>query len=141
MASSPLALKISAFNPYSLLHIPLYGVLTFLLYFSFSPVKFRYRFSRKKNNPLVQPHGTWQNTEVDTKTQRLKDRMAFVVPGIIGLVVAVADEWHQSFVPSRDASLSDVFLDIAGIVLVLFLMRIGMSRSGLTERPKDTKTL
>jgi VanZ family protein len=35
-ANSPMISTISLFNPYSLLHVPLYGILAFLLYFSFN---------------------------------------------------------------------------------------------------------
>ncbi len=45
----------------------------------------------------------------------------FFVAGIIALAVAIADEIHQSFIPTRDASILDVFLDFVGIALVLFL--------------------
>jgi VanZ family protein len=33
----------------------------------------------------------------------------------------VFDEWHQSFVPGRYASLTDVALDVAGAVLGIWL--------------------
>ena len=42
--------------------------------------------------------------------------------GVIGLVVggyAASDEWHQSFVPGRSASVGDFLLDCAGIALAL----------------------
>lgn len=35
------------------------------------------------------------------------------------LVYGISDEWHQSFVPARDASLSDVINDMAGAVTFL----------------------
>ena len=45
----------------------------------------------------------------------------------------IFDEWHQSFVPGRYASLTDVTLDIAGAVLGIWLAaRIG-SRAGTVE--------
>jgi len=44
----------------------------------------------------------------------------FLVVGIITLIVAIADEIHQAYVPGRDASITDVLLDLAGIILVLF---------------------
>jgi len=42
--------------------------------------------------------------------------------GVIGVIAggyAASDEWHQSFVPGRSASVGDFLLDCAGIVLVL----------------------
>jgi len=43
-----------------------------------------------------------------------------LVVGIIALIVAIADEIHQAYVPGRDASVIDVLLDVIGIILVLF---------------------
>jgi VanZ family protein len=40
----------------------------------------------------------------------------------IALIVAVADEIHQAYVPGRDASITDVLLDLFGIILVLFFV-------------------
>jgi hypothetical protein len=37
-ADSSVVSTLAAFNPYSLLHIPLYGILTVLLIFSFMPL-------------------------------------------------------------------------------------------------------
>jgi len=36
---------------------------------------------------------------------------------LVGIGYAVGDEWHQSFVPVRDASFFDVLLDAAGIAV------------------------
>ena len=44
----------------------------------------------------------------------------FLVVGFIALGVGIADEIHQAYVPGRDASLTDVLLDLLGIILVLF---------------------
>ena len=44
------------------------------------------------------------------------------ISGVISLIVGIADEIHQSFIPTRDASIIDVFLDGVGIVLTLFLI-------------------
>lgn len=38
----------------------------------------------------------------------------FVIGFMIALVFGIFDEWHQSFVPGRYASLTDVVLNIAG---------------------------
>jgi VanZ family protein len=39
----------------------------------------------------------------------------------IALLYAASDEWHQSFVPSRDGTLHDVIIDGAGAGLGLLL--------------------
>ena len=88
--------NLAPFNPYSLLHIPLYAILTFLLIFSVSPLK-----SNQINQRKI---------------------LKFLFPGLTALVVAIADEIHQSFIPNRDASITDVFLDFVGIILALLLI-------------------
>lgn len=97
LADSPVVSSLASFNPYSLLHIPVYGVLAFLLVFSISPVKINLaRQNRRRNH--------------------------FLVAGLIALGVAIADEFHQSFIPSRTASISDIVLDLIGIILALLLI-------------------
>ena len=102
-AGSPVVERLGQFNPYSLLHIPLFGILTLLLIFS----KWSSIFTNRGN----------PNNSIDPTNS---SNMA--VAGIIALVVAIADEIHQSFIPSRDASVGDVFLDLIGVLLALSLM-------------------
>lgn len=40
----------------------------------------------------------------------------------IAVVYAALDEWHQSFVPSRQGSVVDVMIDTAGAVLALVFL-------------------
>lgn len=96
LADSPMLAKLSSLNPYSLLHIPLYGVLSILLLFSITPNK-------------------------TIRTQQINRRNHFLVAGLIALGVAIADEYHQSFISGRTASINDVVLDLIGIVSCLFL--------------------
>jgi VanZ family protein len=98
-AGSPVVERLGQFNPYSLLHIPLYVILTLLLIFS----KWSSIFTNR-GNPANSTNSS-----------------SLVVAGIIALVVAIADEIHQSFIPFRDASVTDVFLDLTGISLVLIV--------------------
>jgi VanZ family protein len=50
-----------------------------------------------------------------------------MIAGTLGIAYGASDEWHQSFVPLRDASLGDWIYDAAGVVvgvtLVWTLMR------------------
>lgn len=39
------------------------------------------------------------------------------------------DEWHQSFVPGRSASIGDFLLDLVGIVGILLILRLGPFRA------------
>lgn len=49
---------------------------------------------------------------------------------ILCAAYAVSDEWHQSFVPGRDASVFDLFVDTAGAALgtVVFARRSNRAR-------------
>jgi hypothetical protein len=117
-ADSSVVSYLAAFNPYSLLHIPLYGILTILIIFSFFPLRLNgnalnaHNASNEPNDPNASAH-----SRINTYT-----RVRFLISGFIALIVAIADEIHQSFIPTRDASFTDVFLDFVGIILALFLI-------------------
>lgn len=93
LANSPVVQHVSVFNPYSLLHIPLYGLLSFLLFCSLQ-------------NPL----------------NSLK-RKTWLLTALIAGVVSVLDEINQSLLPNREGSLGDVLLDLSGILLVLLIIK------------------
>jgi VanZ family protein len=44
-----------------------------------------------------------------------KRRSTLLMTIVIGTIYALSDEWHQSFVPGRDASFWDALFDAAGI--------------------------
>jgi len=93
LADSPAASQMGQFNPYSLLHIPLYGVLTGLLLLAIA--------SRPGTNFAFRYHAAaW-----------------------MALAVGILDEYHQTFIPTREASVGDVFLDLLGVVLMVILAR------------------
>jgi len=106
LADSPMVSDLAPFNPYSFLHIPLYGILTFLLILSnWSSIFFN------RGNP--------------TNSTNPSNSSNHFIAGIIALVVAIADEIHQAYIPSRNASIIDVLLDIIGIILcIVFVKRI-----------------
>jgi hypothetical protein len=107
LADSHVVSELAPFNPYSLLHIPLYGILTVLLIFSFLPLNFKSNVTNVLNEHNASTH------------QRINALARILVAGFIALIVAIADEIHQSFIPTRDASITDVFLDCVGITLAL----------------------
>ena len=115
LAGSPVVRTLSEFNPYSLLHIPLYGIMTLLLVFSLVPIPtgFRYGSMQSESDP-ARPRSRG--------TVGLKLRL--VVAGAIAWVVGILDEIHQLSVPNRDASAGDVVLDMVGIALALLLCLI-----------------
>ena len=116
-ADSSVISDLSKFNPYSLLHIPLYGILTVLLILSIAPMKLRVNRSDDSRNLLNSSNPT--NSINSSNPINLKTH--FLLPGGIALIIAIADEIHQAYVPGRDASVTDVLLDFIGIALVLFL--------------------
>ena len=108
-ADSPIVEELSAFNPLSLLHIPLYGVLTLLLMFS----KLTFEFFNQTNQA---------NSTSPINPINPINPISFLIPGLIAFIVAIADEIHQAYIPGRDASIIDVILDLSGIVLVLIVI-------------------
>ena len=111
-ASSKVVSDLAQFNPMSLLHIPLYGILAGLLFFSFFPIKtFWQKIRRGRINPGE-----------DSPDEPKKPFIAFWATGMIACAVAIFDEYHQSFIPTRDGSLGDVLLDMVGISLLLLII-------------------
>ena len=47
----------------------------------------------------------------------------FLISAILIVVYALLDEYHQAFVPSRTASIFDSFIDMAGGITALILVR------------------
>jgi hypothetical protein len=112
-ADSSVVSTLATFNPYSLLHIPLYGILTVLLIFSFIPIT---QLSVNSLNQINQINLSREMRSLFHWDQR----NFYLLPGSIALIVAIADEIHQTYIPGRDASATDVLLDLVGIILVLF---------------------
>ena len=131
LADSPMVSDVAPFNPYSLLHIPLYGILTLLLILSF-PTQ-RKRFVNPTNS------GNSTNSINSINPSNLSN---YFVAGIIALVVAIADEIHQAYIPNRNASVIDVFLDVVGIVLcILVIQRVRRKHGSLKELSIFSKRL
>ena len=112
LAESPVAKTLSEFNPYSLLHIPLYGIMTFLLVFSIVPIPQGFKVGSIQL-------GSDSARSRSRDTVGLKFRL--FIAGAIALAVGILDEVHQLYVPGRDGSAGDVVLDLVGIALVLVL--------------------
>jgi len=112
LAGSPVVDTLSEFNPYSLLHIPLYGILAFVLIFSMVPI------TRGFKEASIQPNS--DSAKPRSKgTVGLKVRL--FIAGGIALAVGILDEVHQLSVPRREGSVSDIVLDMVGIALALLL--------------------
>lgn len=46
----------------------------------------------------------------------------------LSLLYAISDEWHQTFVPTRQGSVRDVAIDTAGAVIALLIIRLRTRR-------------
>jgi hypothetical protein len=125
LAASPVVDTLSEFNPYSLLHIPLYGILACLLVFSMVPIPWGVKVSIQPGNDSMRLPSE--------ETSGLKLR--FFIAGGIALAVAIFDEIYQLYVPGRDGSATDVVLDLAGIAIALYLC----SRLFKTQTSKQTR--
>jgi VanZ family protein len=53
-------------------------------------------------------------------------RYAFFMTLLIGSCYGVSDEWHQSFIPGRVASIWDVLADAVGVAAAVLTYRITM---------------
>ena len=129
LADSPMIADVAPFNPYSLLHIPLYGMLTLLLILAnWSSVFVKRSNSTNSTNSTnsIDPTNS-KNPMNPTNSRNL------VAAGIIALVVAIADEIHQAYLPNRNASIIDVFLDIIGIILCMLIIKRIEHRSGFLK--------
>jgi len=120
LADSPIVSSLAPFNPYSLLHIPLYGILTLLLILSTLPFKINLNSPNQINLSREMRPALWSVYSMGSLFHW--DQInRFLIAGLIALGVAIVDEIHQSFIPGRDASIIDVFLDLIGITFILFL--------------------
>ena len=53
----------------------------------------------------------------------MASRKALIASAIIGVLYAISDEYHQTFVPLRDGRVRDVVIDSIGIFLMYLFLR------------------
>ncbi|MBN1408142.1 MAG: VanZ family protein [Calditrichaceae bacterium] len=53
-----------------------------------------------------------------------KIKYPIIIAVVIGFIFAVTDEWHQSFVPGRDADVIDVIADLFGLIVSANLYKL-----------------
>ena len=123
LAGSPVAETLSEYNPYSLLHIPLYGILTLLLAFSVVPIR---------GWPKPPSIRQIRNSNVPGARARAGLKLPLFIVGGIAFAVGILDEVHQLYVPGRDASVGDIGLDFVGIVLALIFL-FGLFGTGVLQ--------
>lgn len=67
----------------------------------------------------------------------IKQRWIFLFSGLIAIVYAMLDEWHQTFVPGRTGHWEDALIvDGMGVVLGLLIMLL---RRGILHRYRQIK--
>lgn len=93
LGDSAVVNRISNFNPYSLLHIPLYGILSTFIFLSLQDQR------------------------------KPKGKRSYLLTALIAGAVGIMDETYQSLLPQREASAGDVLLDLGGIFLALFIIK------------------
>ena len=121
LADSSAITSLADFNLYGLLHIPLYGLLTLLLFYSMVPL-------------TPQPKEPGIPACCDARVRNIKGviepsviagyrlSIRLLTVGFISLVVAIADEIHQAYIPGREAAITDVLLDLLGISFALLFI-------------------
>ena len=68
-------------------------------------------------------------------TYKIHLKYKFLISILVGLIYASSDEIHQSFIPGRTASIIDVGIDTAGVLLGIILVLIIISvYKALTEK-------
>ena len=68
-------------------------------------------------------------------TYEIHLKYKFLISILVGLIYAISDEIHQSFIPGRTASVIDVGIDTLGVVLGIILVLIIISvYKALTEK-------
>ncbi len=53
----------------------------------------------------------------------LEKKKIFIIAFVISVAYAVSDEFHQTFVPTREGKLRDIFIDLAGISIMYIYIR------------------
>ncbi|MGD9684376.1 MAG: VanZ family protein [Candidatus Obscuribacterales bacterium] len=48
----------------------------------------------------------------------------FIIPSVISVLYAMSDEFHQTFVAGRSASLSDVLVDATGVLMAVIALKL-----------------
>lgn len=93
LADSQVVNHLSHFNPFSLLHIPLYGVLALLIFPAL----------QARNKPIA--------------------KTSYLLTALIAGTVGIMEETYQSLLPHREAAAGDVLLDLGGIAVALFIIK------------------
>jgi VanZ family protein len=67
------------------------------------------------------------NTGMPSTIYRFWFNTRLVMSVILAVLYAGTDEWHQSFVPGRSSSISDVFIDSCGVLFAWIMLGVYLS--------------
>ena len=82
----------------------------------------------------------WYLAAMEAYPELPAERQAFL-PAALTLVSAALDELHQTFVPGRTPLVTDVVIDMAGVLLLTMLLyRMDCRRTGPAGPPRAGKT-
>ncbi|MGE5577533.1 MAG: VanZ family protein [Syntrophothermus sp.] len=68
------------------------------------------------------------------KTSARPSNSHFLAPIFIGFAYALSDEFHQFFVPGRNASVSDLLADLSGVIAAQILLQYWLSTRATSSR-------
>ncbi len=89
-------------------HLIEYAILYFLLWRAITKAKLKVKNRRLR---------------VETQGVDLKDIKIWIIPLIFGLLYAMSDEFHQSFVLGRTSKVRDVGFDFLGMLIMLYWLK------------------
>ena len=59
-------------------------------------------------------------------TYKIKENWRIILSVLLGMIYAVSDEIHQSFIPGRTPQITDIYIDTLGVVLGVLLILLGI---------------
>lgn len=67
---------------------------------------------------------------------KLTSRQLYLYPAIISFLFALSDEFHQTFVPTRQGHIRDIFIDLIGIFCAFLYTKVHFGIVEKFQKPK-----
>ena len=98
-------------------HIIEYGILYFLLWRAVTRANFQFSIFS----------ASWRiqsifNFKISNNTKKI-NKIYWLIPLFLGLLYAISDEYHQSFVIGRTSKVRDVGFDLLGMLIMLYWLK------------------
>lgn len=65
-----------------------------------------------------------------------KEKILFPVASLLGILYAISDEFHQSFISGRAPSAKDVVIDSVGVLTAIFILGIFLSIKKIRKKKR-----